>query len=88
MKVSRKHQIAVPAKFRRQLDINAGDRLSVEVRDGTLVLRPQRMSAADELREIGKDFWPGFDGIKLLNELRDEWTQREEQLRGAWSQER
>ena len=77
VKVSRKNQIAVPAAARRQLGIHPGDRLEVEVSGGAIVLRPRRRSYADELREIGADFWRGFDGIKYLNELRDEWSHRE-----------
>jgi AbrB family looped-hinge helix DNA binding protein len=36
VKVSSKHQIAVPASVRRMLSIKAGDYLLVEVEDGSL----------------------------------------------------
>ena len=77
VKVSRKNQIAVPAAARRQLGIRPGDRLEVEVCDGTIILRPRRANYADELREFAAPHWRGVDGAKYLRELRDEWSHRE-----------
>ena len=43
-----KHQIVVPSEVRRDLGIEAGDRLDVQVADGAIVLRrrPDRPSTA------------------------------------------
>lgn len=38
--VSEKGQVVIPAELRAQTDIRRGDRLTVELRDGALVLRP------------------------------------------------
>ena len=77
VKVGQKNRIAVPTEALRELGIRPGDRLLVEVSDGAIVLRPHTRNYADELREFAAPFWRGFDGIKYLNELRDEWSHRE-----------
>jgi AbrB family looped-hinge helix DNA binding protein len=77
VKVSRKHQIAVPAAARRTLGIQAGDVLEVAVEDGALVLRPRRLSAVEELRNVAPDLWSGVDAARYVRELRDEWSHRE-----------
>jgi len=38
--LSSKGQVVLPAEVRRQLRLQQGDPLAVEVRDGTIVLRP------------------------------------------------
>ena len=77
VKVSRKHQIAVPAEVRRKLGIQAGDKLEVAVEGDAILLRPQRMSAVEELRNIAPDLWRGIDADRYIRELRDEWSHRE-----------
>ena len=77
MKVSRKNQIAVPASVRRQLGIKSGDRLEVEVEDARVILRPRRCTALQELKRIAPEIWRGIDTDRYVDELRNEWSQRE-----------
>ena len=74
VKVSSKHQIAVPGQVRRALGIKAGDRLGVEVRDGLILLRPQRETVADRLYGTGRGIY-GPDPVAYIRALRDEWEE-------------
>ena len=82
VKVSKKHQIAVPAAVRRQLGIRAGDRLRVEIDGSSMILRRERPTkpAPTTLREfldLAPELWEGIDSAGYLRELRDEWSHRE-----------
>lgn len=75
VKVSSRHQIAVPSEARKALGIKAGDRLGVEVRGDVIVLRPRPGSAAERLRGTGKGVF-GPDPVAYIRALRDEWEER------------
>ena len=72
VKVSTKHQIAVPSEARRALGIKAGDRLIVEIREREIALVPRRPRAAERLRGLGGGYW-GDDPVAYIRALRDEW---------------
>ena len=76
VKVSTKHQIVVPSEARRSLGIVPGDRLEVEVKDGSIVLRPRPRRASERLRGVGGDMWHGVDPVEYVRELRGEWDER------------
>lgn len=73
VKVSTKHQIAVPSEARRVLGIKAGDRLMVEIRGEELVLKPRPRGAAERLRGIGQGTYG--DPVAFVRALRDEWEE-------------
>lgn len=73
VKVSSKHQIAVPSEARKALGIKAGDRLSVEIVDDAMVIRPRQL-AGDRLFGIARGTWEGIDPVDHVRQLRDEWT--------------
>lgn len=72
VKVSSKHQISLPSKARRELGIEAGDRLSVEVAGDTLILRPRPQRPSARLRGLGREAWHGRDPVGEVRALRDE----------------
>ena len=76
VKVSTKHQIVVPSAARRQLGIESGDRLDVELTDTAIVLRKAPARPADRLRGLGKEIWAGIDPVEYVRELRREWDDR------------
>lgn len=80
VKVSSKHQIAVPSEVRRRLGIKAGDRLEVEVQGDVIVLRPRAGTVADRLRGAGRGLYPP-DPVSHVRALRDEWEERLDRLR-------
>lgn len=72
VKISSKSQIAVPSAIRKELKLETGDRLLAQVRDGVIVLVPERGSALDQLRGLHRDVWEG-DIQTYLDEERDAW---------------
>jgi AbrB family looped-hinge helix DNA binding protein len=72
VKVSTKHQIAVPSEARKALGIKAGDRLVVEIRKDEIALKPRTERAADRLRGLGRGYY-GDDPVAYVRALRDEW---------------
>ena len=76
VKVSTKHQIAVPSEARRRLGIRAGDRLEVEISEDAIILRKRPARASDRLRGLGSDVWQGVDPVEYVRELRREWDDR------------
>lgn len=79
VKVSSKHQIAVPSEVRRRLGIKAGDRLEVEIRDDAIVLHPRAGTVADRLYGSGRGLY-GPDPVAYVRALRDEWEERLERM--------
>ncbi len=82
VRVSSKHQIAIPAAARRQLGIQAGDELIVDVRPGkpghlVLMRRPKTPEEwARGLSELNAQIWSGVDTDRYIQEERDSWTER------------
>jgi len=76
VKVSTKHQIAVPSEARRQLGIEAGDRLDVRVVGDTLVLRKSPSRPSDRLRGMAAGRgWYDPDPETFVRQLRDQWEE-------------
>ncbi len=74
VKVSSRHQISLPSTARRQLGIEAGDRLLVDVQDGVMVLIPEPHDYVDYMAGLHRDIWSGVDVDVYLREERDSWT--------------
>lgn len=77
VKISSKHQIAVPSAIRKELHLEAGDHLLARVRDGVIVLVPRRREALDQLRGLHREIWAGEDVQVYIDEERDGWDSGE-----------
>ena len=75
VKVSNRYQIALPSLARKQLNIQAGDRLLVDIQDGIIVLLPQPDNYAEYLAGLHKDIWQDIDADTYLEQERDAWLQ-------------
>ena len=75
VKVSNRYQIALPSLARKQLNIQAGDRLLVDIQDGMIVLLPQPENYAEYLAGLHKDIWQDMDTDAYLQQERDAWLQ-------------
>jgi AbrB family looped-hinge helix DNA binding protein len=73
VKVSSKHQIAVPAALRRALGIERGDYLLVEVRDGYAVLLPEPQDYSRRLRGLHREVWDGVEPQEYVRQEREAW---------------
>jgi AbrB family looped-hinge helix DNA binding protein len=70
VKVSSKYQIAVPSAARKLLDIESGDYLIADIREGSIVLIPEPRSHSRELRGLHKEIWQGVDPVEYVRNLR------------------
>jgi AbrB family looped-hinge helix DNA binding protein len=77
VKISSKHQIAVPSAIRKELHLEAGDHLLARVRDGVIVLVPRRRGALDQLRGLHREIWEAEDVQAYIDRERDAWDSAE-----------
>lgn len=75
VRVSSKHQIAVPAVVRKRLHIEGGDHLLVEVRDDHIVLVPEPRDYARHLRGLHREVWHGIEPQQFVDEEREAWRE-------------
>jgi AbrB family looped-hinge helix DNA binding protein len=61
-KMSSKGQVVIPKSIRSQLGFEEGDRITVEARDGEIILR--RLSLEDIVREA-EDDWRNKKSVRL-----------------------
>lgn len=73
VKVSGRFQISIPSHARQQLNIQAGDRLLVDVQDGLLILMPQPVDYVAHMAGLHQNIWQGVDTTTYLNEERAAW---------------
>lgn len=73
VKVSSKHQIAVPAAVRKTLGIKSGDELLVEIRDGYVVLLPEPRDFSERLRGLHREVWDGVEPQEYVRREREAW---------------
>lgn len=73
VKVSGRYQISLPSQARQTLNIEAGDRLIVDVQDGLLILLPQPEDYVGYLSGLHGEIWEGVDAAEYLNEERAAW---------------
>jgi AbrB family looped-hinge helix DNA binding protein len=76
VKISTKHQIAVPSEARKKLGLKAGDRLDVEIEGDVIHLR-RHVPAGTRLLGIGAHIYDGTDPAERIRALRDEWEARQ-----------
>lgn len=73
VKVSKKHQIAVPSAVRKQLGIESGDELLVELRGGYIVLLPEPRDYSQRLRGLHREVWEGIEPQEYVRQEREAW---------------
>ncbi len=61
-RMSSKGQVVIPKRIRTQLGFEEGDRMTVEARDGEIVLR--KLSLEDIVREAEQD-WRSKKSVRL-----------------------
>jgi AbrB family looped-hinge helix DNA binding protein len=73
VKVNAKYQITLPPAVVKELNIQKGDSLLVEVQDGVVVLMPCPKRHTDYLQGLHSEIWKDIDIQKYLNGERDSW---------------
>ena len=74
VKVSSRYQIAVPQTARRQLNIQRGDRLLVDIQDDMIVLIPAPTDYTAKLAGLHKEIWQNINTDEYLHGERDAWN--------------
>lgn len=81
-KVTGRHAITLPAELCRQLGIEVGDSVELEIKDGAVELRPSspvEIVPVAELRGIMRGVFKDWNDIQQhIKELRDEWDDHPE----------
>ena len=72
VKVSKRCQISLPGAARKALNIEAGDRLLVDIQDGLILLIPQPRSYVPYLSGLHRELWEGVDTDAYLSGERAE----------------
>lgn len=72
VKISSKHQIAIPAKVRKELHLAAGDKLLILVSGNKIIMEPVPKSYTEYMQGLGKEVWNG-KGEELLRKERESW---------------
>ena len=78
VKVSNRYQIALPSVARKQLNIQAGDRLLVDIQDGMIVLIPEPQDYVEHLAGLHQEIWQGIDTAEYLKQERAAWLESNE----------
>ena len=73
VRMSRAHQITVPAAVRAELHLGAGDLHSVQVRDGMIVLISESIDPIEALKGLHREIWQGVDVQGYIDQERDRW---------------
>ena len=73
VKVSNRYQISLPSAARKELNIEAGDRLLVDIQDGMIILIPEPEDYVAYLAGLHQDIWQGLNTTIYLNEERNAW---------------
>ncbi len=78
VKVSNRYQIAIPSAARKQLGIEAGDRLLVDVQGDVIVLLPKPENYVTYMAGLHKEVWRDIEAPAYLNEERAAWNASDE----------
>ncbi len=70
LKLTSKNQLTVPAHVARQLHLSAGDRLSYEVRNGAIILKP-RPTTTQQLKSLWADNAKANKGVASDESIRE-----------------
>ena len=70
VKVSKKHQIAVPSAVRKQFGIKSGDE---QVRGGYAILLPEPQDYSQRLRGLHREIWEGVEPQEYVRQEREAW---------------
>jgi AbrB family looped-hinge helix DNA binding protein len=73
VKVSKRHQVALPSVARQALGISAGDRLLVDVQDNLIILLPEPASYTARLAGLHRAVWADVGSAVYLAEERAAW---------------
>ncbi|MEM7535333.1 MAG: AbrB/MazE/SpoVT family DNA-binding domain-containing protein [Chloroflexota bacterium] len=66
-------QIGLPSLLQKELNIQAGDRLIVDIQDGMLIIMPQPDDYVAHFAGFHKETWEDIDTTAYLEQERNAW---------------
>ncbi len=73
-KLTRKHQITIPAEARRQLGLAPGDTVFLALEDGQIILRALPQGWTESYRGLGAELWADQGGgARAIEAERGAW---------------
>jgi len=76
-KLSRKYQIVVPKKIRKEMGLRVGERVGVYSLDkerAILIKKPK--SHVEALEGLGKEVWDALGGVEYIRKERSLWDKK------------
>lgn len=70
VKVNGRYQISLPSRARQTLNIQAGDRLLVDIQNGMILLIPQPQDFVTEVAGLYATVWQEVETVAYLNDER------------------
>lgn len=78
VKVARKGRLVIPKKLRDKAELDEGDYVQLELRNGDIVVTKEPSNAVDALKGVLVNVWPRKQtSIGVQRKLRKEWQARE-----------
>ena len=75
MKIEDDHRVIIPDELLRALNIDVGDHLLWEIRDGVVTMIAEPKDHVGELRGLHKGIWEGIEIEEYINAERDSWDE-------------
>ena len=73
VKVNGRYQITLPHHAKQYLNIEAGDKLLLDIQDSMLILTPQPKDYVKQMSGLHQSIWENIDTTAYLNEERNAW---------------
>ena len=72
VKVGKSYRVVIPSEIRKSLNLKPGERLTVELKGNTLMMK-RYSSKAEQWYGKDKDLWANIDALDYLKEERATW---------------
>ncbi len=83
-KVTGRHAITLPAALCRELNINVGDTVEIEVSGRQAILRPKDDQRVESVRGILRDLFPTWESVEsFIEDERSPWSEHPEDRSSA-----
>ncbi len=74
--LSGKNQITIPKSARKELVIEPGDQLILDVDKDSLILKPKPKCYSRHLRGLHREIWHRVDTAQYIRKERDTWERK------------
>ncbi len=72
-RLSKKHQVVIPRRIRKELGLEAGDVVLFDIGNGRVFLKPKPRSYSRHMLGLHKDVWRGVPAEMYVEGERERW---------------